>query len=379
MSVSVRDKNQIISSLDTTLEIAESEQDLDITYPTMGHLNTIFANIDTATSGYLNLITCLICASLNEEIDPRFHRKPGKGMPEPESPNGWFSGRTVSEKVIYPWMELRGFRTAKSGWQTRTYERPNPYTLDYPENIAVIKEPFLEILDFASKNKSELQKLVAYLLRKEIEYKKQKGELVDSVSKNNIGNEVLIIDVISALEKHFASPNSAHLPVIAIYSIYELLINEVDNYSELILKELESHQASDLRTGSVGDIELEDSDADVIEGVEVKHGIEIDLPILLRAKEKILKSSLKRYYILTTHPSCAAINNEVLDVIRDVYSTHGCQIIVNGVIPTIRYYLRMCSNPSDFINNYSKNIVSQSSVTTEHLEVWKAVQDKLNT
>ena len=173
--------------------------------------------------------------------------------------------------------------------------------------------------------------------------------------------------------------NSAHLPVIAIYSIYELLINEVDNYSKLLLRELESHQASDLRTGSEGDIELEDLEADVIEGVEVKHGIEIDLPILLRAKEKILKSSLKRYYILTTHPNCAAINNEVLDVIRGVYSTHGCQIIVNGVIPTIRYYLRMCSNPSEFINNYSKNIVSQSSVTAEHLEIWQAVQDKLNT
>lgn len=379
MSVSVRDKNQIINSLDKSLELAESQQDLNITYPTMEHLNTIFENIDTATSGYLNLITCLICSSLNDEIDPRFHRKPGKGMPEPENPEGWFSGRTVSEKIIYPWMELRGFRTAKSGWQTRTYERPNPYTLDYPENIAIIKEPFLETLDFASKNRSQLQKLVAYLLRKEIEYKKRKGELVNRVSKNNIGNEILIIDVISAFEKHFALPNSAHLPVIAIYSIYELLINEVDNYSGLLLRELESHQASDLRTGSVGDIELEDSEADVIEGVEVKHGIEIDLPILLRAKEKILKSSLKRYYILTTHPSCVAINSEVLDVIRDVYSTHGCQIIVNGVIPSIRYYLRMCSNPSDFINNYSKNIVSQSSVTTEHLEIWKAVQDKLNT
>ena len=237
----------------------------------------------------------------------------------------------------------------------------------------------MEILDFASKNKRQILKLVAYLFRKEIEYKKQKGELIERVSKNNIGNEILIIDVISALEKHFVSPNSAHLPVIAIYSIYELLIDEVENYSGLLLRELESHQASDLRTGSVGDIELEDSDSDVIEGVEVKHGLVIDLPILLRAKEKILKSSLKRYYILTTHPSCAVINDEVLDVIRDVYTTHGCQIIVNGVMPTIRYYLRMCTNPSDFINNYSKNITSQSSVTAEHLEIWKDVQDKLNT
>ncbi len=377
MSISVRDKDQIIGSLEKSLELAENQQNLNITYLIMEYLNTIFENIDTAASGYLNLITCLICSSINDEIDPRFHRKPGNGMPEPENPTGWFSGRTVSEKIIYPWMELKGFRTAKSGWQTRTYERPKPYTLGYPENISAIKEPFLEVLDFASKNKSQLQTMVAYLLRKEIKYKKQKCCLSDKVAKNSIGNEILIIDVISALEKHFESPNSARLPVIAIYSIYELLINEVGNYSGLLLRELESHQASDLRTGSVGDIELEDSGSDVIEGVEVKHGLEIDLPILLRAKEKILKSSLKRYYILTTHPNCAVMNNEVLDVIRDVYSIHGCQIIVNGVIPTMRYYLRMCSNPSDFINNYSKNIAVQSSVTTGHLSIWKAVQDKL--
>lgn len=377
MSVSVRDRTKIVSSLDSMLELASSKINLNIPSAVKVNLDIIFDNIDTATSGYLNLITCLTCSSLNDEIDPRYHRKPGKGMPEPENPEGWFSGRTVSESIIYPWMESNSFRTAKSGWQTRTFERPNPYTLDYPENIAFIKKPFLEILDFASKNKSQLNNLVAYLFQKEIEYNENKSAIINNVSKNSIGNEVLIIDVISALELHFSLPNSAHLPVIAIYSIYELLIKEVGNYSGLSLKALESHQASDLRTGSVGDIELEDSDSDVIEGVEVKHGIKIDLPILLRAKEKILKSRLKRYYILTTHSSCSVIGDDVLDVIRDIYSSHGCQIIINGVIPTIRYYLRMCSNPSEFINNYSKNIVSQSSVTTEHLEKWISIQNSL--
>ncbi len=379
MSVSIKDKDKIIESLDKSLELAKSGQELDITYPTMKHLNTIFESIDIATSGYLNLITCLVCSSVDDIIDPRFHRRPSKVMPEPSNPDGWFSGRTVSEKIIYPWMELRGFRTAKSGWQTRTFERPKPYMLDYQENIAIIKEPFLETLDFASKNRTELRKLIAYLLRKEIEYKKQKIYLTGSVAKNRIGNEILITDVIDALEKHFSSPNSTHLPVIAIYSIYEMLINEVENYSGLTLRELESHQASDSRTGAVGDIELEDSDADVIEGIEIKHGIEIDLSILLRAKEKIMKSNLKRYYILTTHRNCTAINNNAVDIIRQVYSSHGCQVIVNGVVPTIRYYLRMCSNPSKFIDNYSKNITSKSSVTTEQLQIWKDLQDQLNT
>ena len=157
------------------------------------------------------------------------------------------------------------------------------------------------------------------------------------------------------------------------------MINEVENYSHLTLKPLESHQASDLRTGAVGDIELIDSDNDVIEGIEVKHGVDIDLSILLRAKEKILKSNLKRYYILTTHKNCNILDTKVIEIIRTVYIDHGCQIIINGVIPTIKYYLRMCTNPSIFIENYSKNIANQSSVTAVQLENWKQILSTFST
>ncbi len=379
MSITVRDKEKIIKSLNSSLNTAKDNNKIDIPGEIQKYLDHVFQNIDTATSGYLNLITCLICSSIDPSVDPRFHRKPGKGMPLPNVEGGWFSGRTVSEKIIYPWMETRGFRTAKSGWQTRTYERPNPYTLDYPENIALIKDAFLNTLNYASRNKIKNNLLVAYLLRKEIEYKKNKNILSAKVAKNAIGNEILIIDIVDALERHFSTPCSAHLPVIAIYSIYETLIREVENFSGLSLRALESHQASDLRTGSVGDIELEDADGDVIEGIEVKHGIEIELTILLRAKEKILKSNLKRYYILTTHKNCVAIDNDVLAQIRNLYKDHGCQIIVNGVIPTIKYYLRMCTNPSVFINNYSKNISTQNTVTVEQLEIWSRLLNILKT
>ena len=379
MSITVRDRDKIEKKLQECYEIAISDKEIDFPNNIYSYLDDIFQNIDTASSGYLNLITCLICTSADNSIDPRYHRKPGNGMPAPDNPNAWFSGRTVSEKIIYPWMDRKGFRTAKSGWQTRTFERPNPYTLEYPENIAFIKEPFLQILDFASKNKSQSRYLISYLLKKEIEYMKNKRLLAKNVSKNAIGNEVLIMDIIAALDKHFKSPNSAQLPVIAIYSLYQFLVKEVESYRNLKLKKLEKHQASDLRTGAVGDIELEDFEGDVIEGVEVKHRIEIDITILLRAKEKILKSKLKRYYILTTHQNCLTIYEDVLDVIRQVYNNHGCQIIINGVLPTIKYYLRMFTDPNVFINNYSVNISNQSNVTTEQLQSWYILQEHLNT
>lgn len=371
MSVTVRDENDIVAVLNQCLNDAGSTDTIELPEEVKDKLNSIFDSIDVATTGFLNLLTCLVCSAVNDSIDPRYHRQPGRGMPKPEIEGGWFSGRTISEKIIYPWMESKGFRTAKSGWQTRTFERPNPYTLDYPENIAHIREPFLYLLDYASKNRDKSKLQVSYLLRKEIDYQNNRSTLLNEMAKNRIGNEVLIVDIIASLEQHFSLNNSAHLPVLAIYSIYELLINEVGNYHQLGLKELERHQASDLRTGAVGDIELVDSEGDVIEAIEVKHRLEIGLPILLSAKEKILRSRLKRYYILTTHRNCTIQDTAVEQIVRQVYSTHGCQIIVNGVIPTIKYYLRMCVNPSVFLEKYSRNLSSKGQVTVEQLEKWQ--------
>jgi DNA (cytosine-5)-methyltransferase 1 len=244
-------------------------------------------------------------------------------MPSPTPGDGWFSGRTISEKILYPWLNAKGLRTAKSGWQTRTYERLAPYSLVYPENIAYIKDSFLGILDYASKNFGDRIVIVAAFIRREIEHRDQLGELKKKVSKSKIGNDILIMDILGALNEHFSFTNSAHLPVVAIHSIYEMLIEQVSQYLGCTLRPLESHQASDLRTGAVGDIEIEDTDGDVVEGVEVKHGLRIDLPILMAAEEKILKSRLKRYYILTTHSSCNSVDQEVRAIIRKVYKSHG--------------------------------------------------------
>lgn len=377
MSITIRDKDAITAQLESALELAVSDNQIALPRQIIGYVENILSQIDVATSGYLNVLTCLICSSLSKDIDPRFHRSPGKGMPSPTLEDGWFSGRSVSERILYPWLNAKGLRTAKSGWQTRTYERPTPYTLDYPENIAYIKDSFLGILDYASKNFDDRIVIVAEFIRREIEHRDQLGELKKRVSKNTIGNDILIMDILGSLNDHFSVTNSAHLPVIAIHSIYDMLIEQVSQYHGFTLRPLESHQASDLRTGAVGDIEIEDADGDVVEGVEVKHGLRIGLPILMTAEEKILKSGLKRYYILTTHSSCNPSDPDVDAIIRKVYKSHGCQIIPNGVYPTIRYYLRMMSNPSEFLRRYSDNLAKRDDVTHDQVTRWIALVDGL--
>ena len=99
----------------------------------------------------------------------------------------------------------------------------------------------------------------------------------------------------------------------------------------------------------------------------------IDLAMLVRAEEKIRLSKVKRYYILTTHKNCTHVDSDMEIIIDRVYKEHGCQIIVNGVIPTIKYYLRLVSKPSEALGHYSKLLTTDRAIRFEHVQKWEEI------
>ncbi|MCS7171264.1 MAG: site-specific DNA-methyltransferase, partial [Aquificaceae bacterium] len=52
---------------------------------------------------------------------------------------------------------------------------------------------------------------------------------------------------------------------------------------------------------------------------------------------------------------------------RSIFGTH---IIIKGVIPTIKYYLRLVRDVSLFVNKYVDLLKRDESVSREHKEVW---------
>ena len=378
--ISVKDKAKILDELASCLERAKSNEELVLPNVVKSDVDQVFNKLDLAKSGYTNLLTCLVCSAIDPLVDPRYHREPGgkadTKMPEPNLGDKWFSGRTISEKVLVEWMrhDTRGFRVANSGWQTRTYERPKPYTLDYSENISHIKSEFLRLLDFANNNRDKSSMIISYCFRKEMKFIGERGELKSNMAKNNVGNRVPISQIIKALEEHFNVENSSYLPVVAVHSIYQLIVNEFDSYRDLSLKPMDHHNSADARTGTIGDIEIVDKDGTTVEAVEVKHNIKINSRITQDARGKILSSNVKRYYILTTHSDCKFIDSEMEAIIEKVYLSHGCQTIVNGVFDSIKYYLRLVSEPSDFLKCYKDNLLKSDDVTMVHLKKWEEIE-----
>lgn len=324
---------------------------------------------EKASSGYLNVITGMtIKAAYGETIDVRYHQVQIQN--QTDRPAG-FNFRGVSEKIIYHWMEKHEFHGAKSGWQTRTYERPKPYKLNYDENIGDIKEYFLNTYDQIETKGQDAKLGLAFLMLRRIQLR-EKTKIILAIPKIQD-----VLQITHLLEEHFFykfkdSKGGSRLPVLALHSIYRVLINELSRYKGKALKDLEPHSAADSQTGSIGDIEILNSNGSVFEAVEVKHQIPLSKELVDSVKQKIRGSQVDRYYILTTH-QVHDPDDTVIREVENVKRLLGCQLIVNGVIPSIKYYLRLLTNPGAVLVHYVQELEADKAIGFEHKDIWNKI------
>jgi len=291
-----------------------------------------------ASTGFTNIVTCLAIKTAMPIVDIRYHQV--QIQDKTDRPAG-FNFRSISEKTVYPWLNEHTFEGAKSGWQTRTFERPKPYMLDYDENIGDIKSAFLTTFDEIEEHKQSAEEALAYLIYLQLIHRESK-KIILSVPKTK---DIQLI--VKVFKNHFfhpykASKGASRLPVLALYAVYSVLVQQVNRYEGMKLKSLEEHSAADSQTGAIGDIEIIDSNNNVFEAIEVKHDIALNERIIQDAAMKIMAKSVDRYYILTTHTVCEP-DDSLYQKIATVKALYNCQLIANGVIPSLKYYLNPCS------------------------------------
>jgi DNA (cytosine-5)-methyltransferase 1 len=270
---------------------------------------------------------------------------------------------------------------AESGWLTRSLEQPYPYTLDYNGKISnkTVKEAFLNILDFVEKKPSTAQNMLRLLLFEAIQSKNNSIVIITPLEKPE---KLTIENITQALDEHFKTKYETHggskLPVLAFFAIYQSLIIEMNRYKGCSLGKLGSHTASDRTSKTAGDIEIF-KNRTLFEAIEIKLDKAIDVTILRIAIEKIIRFNPDRYYILSYIGIKDSDKAEITALINELKQTHGCQIIINGLLPTIKYYLRLITSLEDFVLNYSQLIESDQEIQKIHKEKWNdLIVKKLN-
>lgn len=60
-------------------------------------------------------------------------------------------------------------------------------------------------------------------------------------------------------------------------------------------------------------------------------------------------------------------------MIEKIKNEHGCQVIINGVFPTLKYYLRLIENTDDFMDRYLYNLENDTEINFEHKLAWNNI------
>lgn len=338
----------------------------------MAFLKIIIDNIDRNKGVYTVLTTLMVHKLLEPKQDIRYFQD--------KMENG-FSARTIDTKYITPTLKELGLLSmAESGWLTRSLEQPYPYTMDYKGEISGsgMKEAFLMTIDAFQKDNTLTENILRLILNGAILFKEK--NLVE-IKKISSSDEVLISTIVSVLEKHFAEKYETHggskLPVLAFYSIYKSLITEVGRYKDCELAPLGSHTASDRTSKSAGDIQII-KNGQIFEVVEIKLDKLVDMNITRIAYEKILRFNPERYYILSYKGIVETDKKEIEELIFEIKEKHGCQLIVNGLLHTLKYYLRLISNPKGFFNEYIELVETDTELKIIHKTKLKELIGEFN-
>ena len=326
---------------------------------------------------YSVLVSSLTYKSLNPEQDVRYHKI--------ELDNG-YSGRSFDTKYVTPFLKSKKFFGAmkESGWLTRSLEQAHPFNLEFPGKInnKIVKNAFLEILNDVEVNGASAKSYLTNIFRLSIIEKARKTvTLVNPVESESSLN---IEQIINYLEKHFyykySTRGASILPVVAFYSIYECLIDEMGRYKNKKLDKLGSHTSCDRSSKATGDIVIRDIKTnELYEVIEIKFDITPNVIMINDAYEKFKSELIQRYYILSTSHASQDEEFKMNEEIIRIREEHGCQVIVNGIFPSLKYYLRLLENTDEFMNRYVENLQANSELDFEHKIAWNRIlEEKYN-
>jgi DNA (cytosine-5)-methyltransferase 1 len=368
-------KEEKVSYKEKLKEIIEksvSAEVLDLPQNTLDNIKILSDSCFSQKGVYTVFVTLCIYKIVYPSQDIRNHQT--------QIPNG-FSGRSIDTSYITPTLRELGLPSmAESGWLTRSLEQPYSYTLDYEGKISNknVKKAFLELIDDIQVKNINIENILMILFKQIITLQSQNQIKIQPLENPD---NLTISKLVEILDKQFSFKyevaGGSKLPVLAFYSIYQLIIKEIGRYKNSILKPLGSHTACDKSSKSAGDIEIF-KDNFLYEAIEIKLDKQIDSQIIRVVKEKIEKFNPTRYYVLSYYEIKSEDKDEIQTIIDEVKNIHGCQIVANGLLNTLKYYFRLIENLDDFINIYSDLVQNDKELKIEHKIKWNKLVGDLN-
>lgn len=309
-------------------------------------------------------LTLLIIKHLESSQDIRAHKSEYEGG---------ISARSYDTRATIPFLIHKSLpRSVESHWLTQTLSFAGPLVdgsvlKTQPKKVGPL---FIEVINAAdADNSGVLARQLATLIMVALIEIRNKERVVLTRPKS-----LPIVTVEALLRKHMAQSyktGAPRLPQIAIFAIYQCLMDKIDRFEGQELETLARMKSADRKAGTVGDIVVK-SGKKPVEAVEIKFNQAISMIHVLEAIDKVRAESVSRYYLLSTIGIDPAEQDQIIAKAEEFEKQNGCEIIVNGVFETVRYYLRLLPGTTEFLDNYASILGKDEDVGYEHRIAWNA-------
>jgi DNA (cytosine-5)-methyltransferase 1 len=358
------------------LEMAIDETLNKISIDIKSSVDIFIEKIDTDKSLVQVIITSLLKKIISPEQDIRLHMA--------KFENG-YSARVLDTKVTSPFFKKYFPTYANKETAFLTKATRAEIVWDFTEGKKLpfrskqLIEPFLTLMDKIQNSSFNLKDCLTYILfRLHLLSKKHQTVFDETIESADFSDVLNINGVLNMLAKHFDGKLSSRLPVIAIYSAYIQLFKVVKRYEGKVLRPLNVHTSADKH--GYGDVEIWNDDTTPFEMVEIKHNIAIDRNLIFDVVKKTENTSVKRYYVLTTYKGSFLNETEeeyINKLILKIKKERDLEVIPNGIIHSLKYYLRFVEDYQEFIKTYTKELIKDAKNSTEvknyHIEIWQAI------
>jgi len=307
-------------------------------------------------AGVRLLMSCLLGKLDNPAVDPR---KPYTEIGGTDS----FSGRTYDERYLTSFTnEHRLPVNPTTAFLTPTLRNIKHALTTDQELVGRPRHLYkttLQLLEDVAENRIPADILFVETVRVLLNIRDEKLARMDSLLKSlKHNNDALPLSseaVVTLIDQHLACKNSSRLPVLIIAAVYKTV---GDRLGEGVLS-LKSHNAADLQTGSIGDVEIclvnDDSVVTVYE-MKMKHVLREDIDAAI-TKITHSDNQIDNYIFVTTDE----IDPIVMEYATTFYEkTDGVEITIVDCISFLRHFLHLFHRVRmDYLNAYQELVLAE--------------------
>lgn len=307
-------------------------------------------------SGARLLMSCLLGKLHDPSVDPR---KPYTEI----GGNDSFSGRTYDERYLTQFIN----RLRLPVNQTTAFLTPTLRNIDHPLTIdrELVGRPrdlykkTLQLLEDVAEKRISADVLFVETVRVLLLLRDEKlarmtsllGALERVAGALPLSSEAIV----TLISQHLSCKNASRLPVLVIAAAYEAAGNRL---AENVLP-LNSHNAADLQTGSIGDVEIcLFGDDSVVTAYEMKMK-RVTIDDINAAVTKIAKTPkrIHNYLFVTTDK----IDPEVSEYAATFYEeTGGTEIAILDCIGFLRHFLHLFHRVrAEYLSCYQKLVLAE--------------------